>query len=208
MSRAKRPKRIRGAHYVLIFFPRHLPAGASLGPPLRSQRPGRAGPAGRASLAGPVGRSVLPPRWTWTPRPWHWACRDPGSNRGPSDLQSDALPAELSRLLGREAGIWPLAGRIGQQGPAPPELRARVGAAAVTLGRAAATPVAWGEGVARHCFPAAHCSARDVLPVHVTLPRLRGAWLPGQTTPVGFEPTRGDPIGLAGRRLSRSAKVS
>ena len=27
-------------------------------------------------------------------------------------------------------------------------------------------------------------------------------------TPVGFEPTRGDPIGLAGRRLSRSAKVS
>ena len=24
-------------------------------------------------------------------------CRDPGSNRGPSDLQSDALPAELSR---------------------------------------------------------------------------------------------------------------
>ena len=29
-----------------------------------------------------------------------------------------------------------------------------------------------------------------------------------QTTPVGFEPTRGDPIGLAGRRLNRSAKVS
>ena len=27
-------------------------------------------------------------------------------------------------------------------------------------------------------------------------------------TPVGFEPTRGDPIGLAGRRLNRSAKVS
>ena len=27
-------------------------------------------------------------------------------------------------------------------------------------------------------------------------------------TPVGLEPTRGDPIGLAGRRLSRSAKVS
>ena len=27
-------------------------------------------------------------------------------------------------------------------------------------------------------------------------------------TPVGFKPTRGDPIGLAGRRLSRSAKVS
>ena len=26
-------------------------------------------------------------------------CRDPGSNRGPSDLRSDALPAELSRHL-------------------------------------------------------------------------------------------------------------
>ena len=25
-------------------------------------------------------------------------CRDPGSNRGPPDLQSDALPTELSRL--------------------------------------------------------------------------------------------------------------
>merc|ERR1712242_568855 len=29
---------------------------------------------------------------------WHRPCRDPGSNRGPSDLRSDALPAELSRL--------------------------------------------------------------------------------------------------------------
>ena len=28
------------------------------------------------------------------------------------------------------------------------------------------------------------------------------------STPVGFEPTRGDPIGSAGRRLSRSAKAS
>ena len=26
-------------------------------------------------------------------------CRDPGLNQGPSDLQSDALPSELSRLL-------------------------------------------------------------------------------------------------------------
>ena len=25
-------------------------------------------------------------------------CRDQGSNQGPSDLQSDALPTELSRL--------------------------------------------------------------------------------------------------------------
>ena len=29
-----------------------------------------------------------------------------------------------------------------------------------------------------------------------------------EATPVGFEPTRGDPIGLAGRRLNHSAKVS
>ena len=29
-----------------------------------------------------------------------------------------------------------------------------------------------------------------------------------KSTPVGFEPTRGDPISLAGRRLSHSAKVS
>ena len=28
-------------------------------------------------------------------------CRDPGSNRGPSDLRSDALPTELSRQLQR-----------------------------------------------------------------------------------------------------------
>ena len=32
--------------------------------------------------------------------------------------------------------------------------------------------------------------------------------LTAKTTPVGFEPTRGDPIGLAGRSLNRSAKVS
>ena len=30
-------------------------------------------------------------------------CRDPGSNRGPLDLQSNALPTELSR----PAQIWP-----------------------------------------------------------------------------------------------------
>ena len=29
-----------------------------------------------------------------------------------------------------------------------------------------------------------------------------------RTTPVGFKPTRGDPIGLAGRRFNHSAKVS
>ena len=36
-----------------------------------------------------------------------------------------------------------------------------------------------------------------------------GAWLTnGKATPAGFEPARGDPIGLAGRRLNHSAKVS
>ena len=29
---------------------------------------------------------------------WPKLCRDPGSNRGPLDLQSNALPTELSRL--------------------------------------------------------------------------------------------------------------
>ena len=41
---------------------------------------------------------------------------------------------------------------------------------------------------------------------------LHGSWglleENAKTTPVGFEPTRGDPIGLAGRRLNHSAKVS
>ena len=34
------------------------------------------------------------------------------------------------------------------------------------------------------------------------------SWLAKESTPVGFEPTRGNSIGLAGRRLDRSAKVS
>ena len=36
-------------------------------------------------------------------------CRDPGSNRGPLDLQSNALPTELSRL---RDGIWGQNGHI------------------------------------------------------------------------------------------------
>ena len=32
-------------------------------------------------------------------------CRDPGLNRGPSDLQSDALPTELSRLSTYAIGL-------------------------------------------------------------------------------------------------------
>ena len=34
-------------------------------------------------------------------------CRDPGSNRGPSDLQSDALPTELSRQMVEAFHIMP-----------------------------------------------------------------------------------------------------
>ena len=34
-----------------------------------------------------------------TIREQNYKCRDPGSNRGPSDLQSDALPTELSRQV-------------------------------------------------------------------------------------------------------------
>ncbi len=32
-------------------------------------------------------------------------CRDPGSNQGPSDLQSDALPTELSRRFTVECNL-------------------------------------------------------------------------------------------------------
>ena len=36
-------------------------------------------------------------------------CRDPGSNQGPSDLQSDALPTELSRLIVQQIKIYTVA---------------------------------------------------------------------------------------------------
>ena len=42
-------------------------------------------------------------------------CRDPGSNRGPSDLQSDALPTELSRQWFYEVNFKPA--RRGRQPP-------------------------------------------------------------------------------------------
>ena len=42
----------------------------------------------------------------------------------------------------------------------------------------------------------------------VDISRQEAPTLIWKTTPVGFEPTRGDPSGLAGRRLNRSAKVS
>ena len=38
--------------------------------------------------------------------PTYKRCRDPGSNWGPSDLQSDALPTELSRLGYWRAPAW------------------------------------------------------------------------------------------------------
>ena len=49
--------------------------------------------------------------------------------------------------------------------------------------------------------------AEDVMPPG-TQDRLATLTTPYKSTPVGFEPTRGDPIGLAGRCLSCSAKVS
>ena len=49
--------------------------------------------------------------------------------------------------------------------------------------------------------------AEDVMPPGTQDP-LATLTTPYKSTPVRFEPTRGDPIGLAGRRLSRSAKVS
>ena len=49
--------------------------------------------------------------------------------------------------------------------------------------------------------------AEDVMPPGTQDP-LATLTTPYKSTPVGFEPTRGDPIGLAGQRLSRSAKVS
>ena len=40
------------------------------------------------------------PREIFVPVFLYSKCRDPGSNRGPLDLQSNALPTELSRLTG------------------------------------------------------------------------------------------------------------
>ena len=95
------------AHIILL-----LPAAK---PPLGrcAETRDRAGDLQIFSLAA----QVTAPRHFITARIWrHWTvpfpfagghaphgiivlCRDPGSNRGPSDLRSDALPAELSRQL-------------------------------------------------------------------------------------------------------------
>ena len=48
-------------------------------------------------------------------------CRDPGLNQGPSDLQSDALPTELSRRYfpksNKAIGMLSLTHQIGQHHP-------------------------------------------------------------------------------------------
>ena len=49
--------------------------------------------------------------------------------------------------------------------------------------------------------------AEDVMPPGNQDP-LATLTTPYKSTPMGFEPTRGDPVGLAGRRLSLLAKVS
>ena len=49
--------------------------------------------------------------------------------------------------------------------------------------------------------------AEDVMPPGTQDP-LATLTTPYKSKPVGFEPTRGDPIGLAGQRLSHSGKVS
>jgi hypothetical protein len=44
-------------------------------------------------------RNSFPGSGTIKYRKANWKCRHPGSNRGPSDLRSDALPTELSRPI-------------------------------------------------------------------------------------------------------------
>ena len=53
---------------------------------------------------------------------------------------------------------------------------------------------------ASHCFQSRCRSSCPLTDMPASIGR--------KSTPVGFEPTRGDPIGLAGRRLDHSAKVS
>ena len=66
---------------------------------------GVASPAHPAACFRHAAACLAPLQACTTAKPRRWACRDPGSNRGPSDLQSDALPAELSRLVGKVANF-------------------------------------------------------------------------------------------------------
>lgn len=168
---------------------------------------GVASPAHPAACFKHAAACLAPLQACKTAKPRRWACRDPGSNRGLSDLQSDALPAELSRLVGKEGGELPLvAGRSPQRGPATPDLLAQ-GPGERSRGRRRSEGCGggWQE---RLTAPVATMARRGARPARSSIWRLCWARPPGQATPVGFEPTRGDPIGLAGRRLSRSAKVS
>ena len=62
---------------------------------------------GRHNIGGASRRRARRATWHMEPGPLtamrniaqHAACRDPGSSRGPSDLQSDALPTELLRFI-------------------------------------------------------------------------------------------------------------
>ena len=67
----------------------------------------------------------------------------------------------------------------------------------------------WQHTTLEHTFRATQLDAcaEDVMPPRTQDP-LATLTTPYKSTPVGFEPTRGDPVGLAGRCLSRSAKVS
>ena len=110
---------------------------------------------------------------------------------------AQATTTGLQTLADLRRGVWHAA-------------RPRCELAHVTAGRLAVA--GWmGRGA---CLPRADvcvsqpCVAGQVVSQGMPQNRLHCWSRPHVSTPVGFEPTRGDPIGLAGRRLSRSAKVS
>ncbi len=68
-----------------------------------------------------------------------------------------------------------------------------------------------GTEYARRCLHISACQGREAEDVVCVVLHHAGSTSNQghvKTTPVGFIPTRGDPIGLAGRRLNYSAKVS
>ena len=121
-------------------------------------------------------------------------CRDPGSNRGPSDLQSDALPAGGSCLRVSARRL-----------PGRPELRERL---ALFLSSRARTSHARDPGYVRHqldhvfdmCLPR---SKWQNVKAHGS-DSSRGE----HATPRGFEPLRAEPNGFRVHLLSRSDTVS
>ena len=121
-------------------------------------------------------------------------CRDPGSNRGPSDLQSDALPAGGSCLRVSARRL-----------PGRPELRERL---ALFLSSRARTSHARDPGYVRHqldhvfdmCLPR---SKWQNVKAHGS-DSSRGE----HATPRGFKPLRAEPNGFRVHLLSRSDTVS